>query len=129
MRASDTRATAILVMTGRPSTLLPQIWLKTSHAGRKLLLPLLFPMVFMAIWGIISALQIFPTYIVPPLRLVGVAFIDLVVTGEIFHHIAASLLRVGSGILAGIIVGVPVGFAIGWSSFVARLFESVLHVL
>jgi len=91
--------------------------------------PLVAPIVILAAWAIASQLELFPTYIVPSLPLVLGAFRDLVQSGEIFHHIVASLARVGGGILLGIVVGVPMGFAIGWFRGMERSFEPMLHVL
>lgn len=95
---------------------------RTVHA-------LAIPAFILLAWGTLSALEVFPTYILPPFRLVVEAFLDLVTSGEIFYHVGESLLRVGGGILLGVIIGVPMGIAIGWSSFVERSFESILHVL
>lgn len=97
--------------------------------GLRSLQPLLAPALFLAAWWIVSELAIFPPYIVPRLPLVFQAFADLVTTGDIFRDIAASLARVGGGIMLAVLFGVPIGFAIGWSRFLERCFEPTLHVL
>ena len=107
----------------------PRSFAKLAAARLRMLQPLLAPALLLATWWVVSELALFPPYIVPRLSLVFDAFVDLVTSGDIFRDIAASLERVGGGILFGIIVGVPMGFAIGWSRFIERSFEPTLHVL
>jgi NitT/TauT family transport system permease protein len=98
-------------------------------SGPRFLQPLLLPAVFLLAWWIVSEMAIFPPYIVPRLSLVVQALSELVMSGDIFRDIGASLGRVGGGIVLGIVFGVPVGFGIGWSRMVERSFEPTLHVL
>jgi NitT/TauT family transport system permease protein len=102
---------------------------RVRRAARSMVLPLLAPAAILLAWAVVSQLQIFPTYIVPPFTSVLQALRDLVQSGEILHDITASLGRVAGGILLGIAIGVPMGFAIGWFRPLERCFEPMLHVL
>lgn len=80
-------------------------------------------------WAVVSEFELFPTYILPSLRLVFRAFANVVFTGEIFYHIYYSLIRVGSGIFLAAGTAIPLGLLLGWSRTASRFFEPILHVI
>ncbi|TWT34413.1 ABC transporter permease [Blastopirellula retiformator] len=87
------------------------------------------PITVIVIWqGLSSAGVVTPLLLPSPLA-VAESVVSLVKNGEIFHHVAVSLVRVFEGFLLAAIVGVALGSAIGlWSTF-DRTFDWLLQTL
>lgn len=90
---------------------------------------LVVPALFLIVWGILSIANIFPSYLLPPLKEVILGGYDLATSGELLRHITASLYRVVSGLTIAIFTGVPLGILMGRSERISSLFEGVLHIL
>ena len=62
-----------------------------------------------------SAGWVNPLFLPPP-SAIALAIWKLAISGALWHHVSASILRIGSGWILGTMAGVVVGFAIGLSS-------------
>ena len=62
-----------------------------------------------------SAGWVNPLFLPPP-SAIAIAIWKLAMSGALWHHVSASVVRIGSGWILGTIAGVVVGFAIGLSS-------------
>ena len=62
-----------------------------------------------------SAGWVNPLFLPPPSAM-GLAIRKLALSGALWHHVSASVLRIGSGWILGTVAGVIVGFSIGLSS-------------
>ncbi len=62
-----------------------------------------------------SAGWVNPLFLPPP-SAIGLAIWKLAMSGALWNHVSASVLRIGSGWILGTVAGVAVGFAIGLSS-------------
>jgi NitT/TauT family transport system permease protein len=72
--------------------------------------------VVIGLWQLAGSLALVnPVFLPAPLSIVR-AMIDLALSGALWHHLATSILRIGTGWLLGTAAGITVGFAIGLSA-------------
>jgi NitT/TauT family transport system permease protein len=83
-------------------------------------------LVVLALWELLSS-WIFPSVLVPSFSQVMAKGYDLVVTGEIFQHIGASLQRILLGFLIGSAVGAPIGLLMGSFSLARNLLDPIVQ--
>lgn len=92
--------------------------------GRALLLGSLGLLAFFGLWWVV-ALR-FPPYLFPSPLVVVAALVKMAVTGELFYHLGATLLRTtlafGASLVVGTLLGVPLGL-------VRPLYEAVYPAL
>ncbi|MGY8665667.1 ABC transporter permease [Bradyrhizobium sp. UFLA05-109] len=74
-----------------------------------------------ALWQAAGSARLVNPLFLPPPSAIARAIYELAVSGALWQHVSASLLRIGVGWLLGTAAGVAVGFAIGLS----RLARSV----
>jgi NitT/TauT family transport system permease protein len=67
-------------------------------------------------------------YFVSPLSDVGVAWWDLLVSGQLWTHLSASLLRSAGGFGLAVVTAIPLGAAIAWYRPVRELVSPVLEL-
>lgn len=89
--------------------------LRVGQFGRQLALALSFPLFLLALWQIACERLWLPPQILPPPALVWETLCDMLASGEIAEHLAASLRRVAWSILLGGSGGLALGFAMGLS--------------
>jgi NitT/TauT family transport system permease protein len=70
-------------------------------------------LVVIAIWQLAGSLGLVNSLFLPAPAAIVRAIWNLAVSGALWHHVSASLLRIGTGWILGTIAGVAVGFAIG----------------
>ena len=79
------------------------------------------------VWAVVVPLFDVNPRIFPSVASVANAALDTIRDGSLFHHIGASLLRVGLGTVIGVVTAVPLGIAMGVSpaisSFLTPLFR------
>lgn len=76
------------------------------------------PILVVALWQGLSSAGVINPLLLPSPWAVAISAMDLIRSGEIFSHIAISLLRVFEGFALAAIVGIALGSAIGlWSTF------------
>jgi NitT/TauT family transport system permease protein len=80
------------------------------------------------IWEAAPRLGIVDAYFVSPLSDVVVAWWDLVVSGQLWEHLKASLVRSAAGFFLAIATAIPLGAAIAWYTPVRQLFTPVLEI-
>lgn len=84
--------------------------------------------VFLALWELFPRLGWVDSFILPPFSAVFVSWLGMVLSGEIFAHLAISLQRMGSGFLLAVAVGVPLGILMGWFSRLEQYLDPLLQV-
>jgi len=85
-----------------------------------------------AIWQAAGSGGLVNPLFLPPPSAIARAIYQLAISGALWQHLSASLLRIGVGWLLGTAAGVAVGFAIGLSrlarsvgiTFISALFRS-----
>jgi NitT/TauT family transport system permease protein len=71
--------------------------------------------IILALWQVAGSLSLVNPLFLPPPLAIGKALYQLAMSGALWQHLAASLLRIGIGWVLGTAVGIAVGFAIGLS--------------
>lgn len=67
--------------------------------------------------------------LIPAPHTVFAVFWRLVISGQLLYHGAASLLRLGAGILLALVLGVPIGIFTGISRKIDQLISPVVYIL
>lgn len=82
----------------------------------------------LALWEVAPRVGLADPVFLPPLSTVLVAFGDLVTSGELATHVAASLGRAAAGFAIAVSVAIPLGILIGWYKPVAELLNPILEL-
>lgn len=86
-----------------------------------------------ALWEVISLLQLFPPIALPPPKAVWNAFVTLFTIGYgghvMWQDIGISSLRVAVGFLGAVIIGVPLGLLMARVGFVFRVIDPFLQFI
>lgn len=93
------------------------------------LLGLIVPALFLLFWHFAATLLVPSNVLLPPPGRVFRALADLAVSGVLWGHVEASLVRVASGYVLAVLVGVPVGIAMGASQAIDALLGSSVNGL
>jgi NitT/TauT family transport system permease protein len=91
--------------------------------------PLAVPLGFVLFWELWMRMFGATNVLLPTPSEVVLALAELVRTGELFEHIAASLYRVAAGYTLSVIVGVPIGLAMGYSELSERFLSTTVNGL
>lgn len=81
-----------------------------------------------AVWELAPRLEIVPSYVVSPLSEVLDAWWELIHSGHIVEHLAASLQRSVVGFALAVVTAIPLGAAIAWYRPVREIFTPVLEI-
>lgn len=87
------------------------------------------PLLLVAAWEMAVASGLVRPTILPSPTTISGTFVDLLVTGELFHHLSISLLRVAAGFFAGACTAILMGTVIGLSRTAERASGLLLAVL
>ena len=69
--------------------------------------------IILALWQLLGSLSLVnPIFLPSPLAILR-AIYQLALSGALWHHLSASLMRIGTGWMLGTLAGIAVGFAIG----------------
>lgn len=97
------------------------------QAGR--VLPYLYAFLgIVAVWQLVVTLTRPHISLLPPPLLAGQTFLDLLLSGELFVHIGASLGRVIAAWLIATIIAVPLGLAMGYWRPFERIVDPVVEL-
>lgn len=80
------------------------------------------------LWWLVTK-TIFNPKLVPPPNVVATSLWEMVVNGQIWVHIGASLRRVFFGYLLGILTGIPIGVAMGRTKLVENILDPPLQYM
>ncbi|HXW28276.1 MAG TPA: ABC transporter permease, partial [Xanthobacteraceae bacterium] len=98
-------------------------------AARGSALGLLLPAALAFGWELLVRLGWSDGRLVPPPSRIAATLMALAQTGELFHHAAATLLRVFAGFALGVLAGTVIGALTGVSSLARRLMDPTLQGL
>lgn len=90
-----------------------------------LLTSVLFPVILLAVWQLVSALNIFPPMIIPSLKSVAINLVDQINSGILLSDLSVSLSRVLRGYFFGCIIGLSFGILMGISVFANKFFSGI----
>ncbi|MBD0373303.1 MAG: ABC transporter permease [Pyrinomonadaceae bacterium] len=80
---------------------------------RTYIFPLGVALAFIALWGTLSALHLFPKSAFPSPMDVLVGFREEIVSGRLWNDLVASLFRVSMGFVLAVVLSVPLGLLLG----------------
>ncbi|MFE9575649.1 ABC transporter permease [Nocardia sp. NPDC006044] len=83
---------------------------------------------FLLLWQLAPALGLVDEVFLPPFSVVAQAFVDLLVSGELWTHISASLSRSLAGYAIALAVAIPLGISIAWYKPVADFLNPILEL-
>lgn len=95
---------------------------------RTLLMALAGLLLGLAGWSFLSHFVVNP-YLVPPPLAVGKAMIPMVQSGELWDHIAASLVRIAVGFSTGSVAGIAIGLLMGRIRLFRELVDPTVEIL
>jgi sulfonate transport system permease protein len=99
------------------------------HSYARPLLGLLLPVCVALAWEIIVGLGLSSGRLVPPPSRVFAELVDLAKSGELLHHIAATLIRVFAGFGFGVVTGTILGAISSYWALARRLLDPTIQAL
>ncbi len=81
--------------------------------------------VVLAVWQLVTMLEIYPSFIVPPPIAVAEKFVIVIEDGRLWIHFRTTLISVLSGMFLGVSIGITLGYLIARS----KLLEDLLSPL
>lgn len=90
--------------------------------------PLIAIAVFLGIWELAPRLGLVDAVFLPPFSVVSEAFVQLILNGQLWEHLSASLTRALTGFAIASAISVPLGVAIGWYKPVAEFLGPILEL-
>lgn len=100
-----------------------------SHANWQWTFKLLFPIMVMVFWYLLTKFSDIPDLVLPPLGSIFTDFISMIRSGELPHHIYLSLQRSLLGFLLGSTTGILLGILMGWSRFWGDFFDLFINFI
>jgi ABC-type nitrate/sulfonate/bicarbonate transport system permease component len=96
---------------------------RLAKKSQERLLAILSPVGVLLVWQALSSAGVIDSRYMPsPLRIFATGW-ELIQTGELFVHIAASLYRLAIGYALGAIPGIVLGMVMGLNRFVRAAFD------
>lgn len=83
---------------------------------------------FLAVWEIAPRIGLVDKVFLPPFSQVAETFVRLVVNGQLWEHVSASLSRALLGFVIAVAVAIPLGIAIAWYRPVADFLNPILEL-
>ncbi len=83
---------------------------------------------FFVLWEALPRLGVVDAAFLPPLSQVLQAGWKLILSGQLFEHLGASLFRSAVGFVIAIVIGIPLGLLIGWYRKFSDLLSPLLEV-
>ncbi|TGB03830.1 ABC transporter permease [Halobacillus salinus] len=105
-------------------------WKKRQWKERgKQLLTIASPVFILLLWEVVSRTGIVDArFFPPPTEIVG-TFVSMSASGELFHHIGISLVRIFAGFLLGVIPAIVIGLFMGLYSPIRHFFSPLIMAL
>ena len=110
-----------------PPDVEPELRRIGSDAG--LLVPILVVVALLVIWEVLSRLGVLRPVLFSSPAVVGRTLVRSFASGEMFGHLAATLIRTTAGLALGAIPGLLLGLAMGWSGGLRRALDPIFAAL
>ncbi len=102
---------------------------KHVENGRDWRLGVLALLAALVVWQFIAAVIINYSFILPAPTDVALAFVSLVVKGDIFIDLGTSLVHFAIGLGLALVVGIPLGIIMGWNRRIEALVDPLIELL
>lgn len=107
-----------------------QEWRKQQNQLRlKTWLTIFSPICILLIWEFLSQTGLIDARFFPPPTAIASTFLDLIISGELFHHINISLFRIFVGFLLGVIPGIIIGSCMGLYAPIRHFISPIIMAL
>lgn len=93
------------------------------------LTPLLTFVTVFGLWHLITSLEIYPRFIIPPPAEVWESFTDVMNDGRLWHHTSTTLEEMLLGLLFGVGLGVILGYAIAKNPILENILSPLIVTL
>ncbi|MGE4339318.1 MAG: ABC transporter permease [Pigmentiphaga sp.] len=87
------------------------------------------PLIILVFWEAVVRLNLLDSRVFPAPSMIIETFQRLIMSGELFTHLSASLTRIGMGLLIGALPGVMVGIAMGLSPMLRAIVAPIIGSL
>ena len=87
------------------------------------------PAILLLVWGAVSHFGLFPEFLLPSPEKVWSSFVELLVCGELWKHIAASAGRVFGGFFLAMLVAIPLAYFFYYSPASEKRAKLLLEAL
>ncbi|MBB3111573.1 NitT/TauT family transport system permease protein [Paenibacillus phyllosphaerae] len=120
--------------TAEKSVVLPAVTAKNASAGLpiqlagKLFKRSIAILLLAAVWEVVPRTGAVEVAFLPPLSEVLQAWWNLLVSGELWNHFEASIIRSLSGFGIALVIAIPLGLLIGWYRGLSELLTPVLEL-
>jgi len=99
---------------------------RLSHSAQERLLTILSPIAILCVWELASWAGFFDQRFVPsPTKILGASW-HLIVSGELWEHLSASLFRISIGFVIGVVPGVLIGMLMGLNRLVRAALDPIV---
>ena len=88
----------------------------SRNALRRRLAPFVLLVILLLLWQLVTALQLYPAFIIPPPGAVLAKFAAVAMDGSLLRHSLVTLQAVLAGLAVGVSVGIVLGYLIAHSS-------------
>ncbi|WP_010286650.1 ABC transporter permease [Kurthia massiliensis] len=82
----------------------------------------------MAVWEIAPRVGLVDRTFFPPFSEVATAWWNMIISGDLWKHFSASIVRSALGFFIAIVIAVPLGLLIGWYPIARELLNPVLEL-
>lgn len=118
-----------LYQTALVSPAPPRSYFRGWSLLRRALLPLLTPLVLLLCWQMITMLQVFPPFLVPPPSAVFQKLQTVVNDGRLWLHVGATLQEVIPGLFVGVSAGLVIGYGIAKIPMLEKVLSPIVVAL
>ncbi|BCG59124.1 ABC transporter permease [Paenibacillus sp. URB8-2] len=80
-------------------------------------------------WEAVSRSGLVKDFILPPFTRVIYKLVQLLVTGQMWPDIGASMQRAASGFAISVLIAIPLGFLMAWSTRIERVLDPVMQFM
>ena len=112
-----------------PSLYKGGITFMTRLTINKIILPIITFIIFLGIWEMVIIIGHYQPVLLPGPALCRKKYMDFIVTGEIFQHLAISLWRFVAGFVVALLVAIPLGFLLGRNRWLYNAIEPLFQLI
>lgn len=107
--------------TGEHATEAVRLWYRRFSAGS--------PLVLLLLWEILARVGALDVRFFPPPTAIARTFFSMILSGELMHHLAVSLGRIGLGFVVGAVPALGLGLTMGLFPLIRAWLEPIVYTL